>query len=105
VYDVLRALDCLIANGATSIRLAGRGVGSLIAAFAGAIHPSAPPVRLYDYLPSYRTLLEDPLACWPLSSLAYRALHELDLPNVYRMLEYESRLELESPWDARMRPA
>jgi hypothetical protein len=105
VYDLLRALDCLMANGSTSIRLIGRGVGSVIVAFAGALHPSSPSVHLQDYLPTYRTLLEDPLACWPLSSLAYGALHEVDLPNVYHMLEHESRLELGRPWDARMRPA
>ena len=52
--DMLRTLDLLQHAGAGPIRLIGRGCGSVVAAFAGLLHPSQPAVELFHYLPSYR---------------------------------------------------
>ena len=102
VFDVLRCIDFLIAKDAGEIELLGRGLGSTIAAFAALLHPSRLRVKLLDYLPSFHLLTQDPLACWPLSSLPCAVLQHFDLPDVHAALG--SRIELERPWNARMEP-
>jgi hypothetical protein len=102
VFDILRALSFLCSGGATAIELVGRGLGAVLAAFAGLLHESRPNVRLLDYLPSFALLAEDSLANWPLSSLPRGVLRHFDLPDVYRALD--GRLELGSPWGARLDP-
>lgn len=102
VHDLLRALDFLAAEGAVPICIVGRGLGSLLAAFAGLLHPCRPRVRLIDYLPSFDLLCRDPLANWPLSSLPRGVLRSFDLPDVYRALG--KRLELKKPAGSRLDP-
>jgi pimeloyl-ACP methyl ester carboxylesterase len=97
VHDVLCSIDFLLENGAEEVRLAGRGLGSITAAFAALIHPERPRVRLLDYLPSYESLIRDDLARWPLSTLLRGVLRHFDLPDVYRALQ--GRLTRERPWD------
>lgn len=100
VLDVVRSLDFLADKGATEITLMGRGLGSVIVAFAAILEPAIAQVRLLNYLPSFRSLTEDPLAVWPLSSLPRGVLRTFDLPDLYAALE--DRLELSAPWNARM---
>ncbi len=102
VYDVLRALDLLYAEGATEIELAGRGLGSVTAAFAALLHPRRPRVRLWHYLPAYRMLADAQYYTWPLSVMPRGVLRHFDLPDVYRALG--RRLRKSAPWDVRMRP-
>ena len=102
VHDVLRALDLLYAEGATEIELAGRGLGSVTAAFAALLHPRQPRVRLYDYLPSFQMLVDAQYFTWPLSAMPRGVLRHFDLPDVYRALG--RRLRKSAPWDACMRP-
>jgi cephalosporin-C deacetylase-like acetyl esterase len=103
VFDVMRTMDFLYANGAPEIELAGRGMGSVIMAFAALLHKRkpAPKVRLINYLPSYRLLAETPVYKWPLSAMPRGILKYFDLPDVYRALG--KRLTLEAPFDAMMR--
>ena len=96
VQDVLSVIDCL--EDAASIEIVGRGVGSVIAAFAALLHPAVGDITLLHYLPSYSMLLEDPLANWPLSSLLRGVLRHFDLPDVYQSLR--KRLHLRNPWGA-----
>lgn len=98
VFDVMRSLDFLYAQGAKRIRLTGRGVGAVTAAFAGLLHPARPDVVLLDYLPSYDFLMAADIARWPLSSLLRGVLRHFDLPDVHRALG--KRLTLGKPWDA-----
>jgi len=102
VFDVLRVVDFLLANGADSVRLMGRGLGSVICAFVALLHPSQPRVKLIHYLPDYQSIIDTPLHAWPLSSLLRGCLRQFDLPDVYRALG--KRLTKSEPWDARMRP-
>ncbi len=102
VFDLLRAIDFLLSHNAGDIELIGRGLGSVITAFAALLHPSRPTVRLFHYLPSFTMLTEDPPACWPLSSLPRGILRYCDLPDIYTALG--SRLTMDEPWDARMQP-
>lgn len=103
VHDLLCALDFLVAEGAGRVQIVGRGLGSVLAAFAGLLHPSRPAVRLLDWLPSFDLLCRDPLANWPLSSLPRGALRSFDLPDVYRALG--GRLVLGKPAGSRLDPA
>jgi len=102
VFDVLCTIDFLLDNGATEIRLMGRGLGSVTAAFAALLHPSEPRVRLMHYLPSYELIAKSPRFTWPLSSLLRGCLMHFDLPDVYRVLG--RRLVKTQPWDAKMKP-
>jgi len=103
VFDVLRAIDLLLAGGASEVRLVGRGMGAVTAAFAALLHPSEPRVKLLHYLPSYELIATSPRFSWPLSSLVRGCLEHFDLPDVYRALG--RRLVKTQPWDERMRPA
>jgi len=103
VHDLMRALDFLAAGGAQRVELVGRGLGSVIAAFAGLLHPCRPRVLLLDYLPSFDALCRDTLANWPLSSLPRGVLRFFDLPDVYRALG--RRLTLRRPAPSRLDPA
>lgn len=103
VFDLLRTMDLLYAEGAAEMELAGRGMGSVIVAFAALLHKSKPKVRLLGYLPSYQTILDSPRAKWPLSSMLRGVLRHFDLPDVYR--ELGPRLKKSSPWNADMIPS
>ena len=98
VNDLLCALDFLVAGRAERVELVGRGLGSVLAAFAGLLHPCRPKVRLLEYLASFDLLCRNPLANWPLSSLPRGVLRAFDLPDVYRALG--RRLELGKPAEA-----
>jgi hypothetical protein len=93
-------MDFLCGGGAKRITLMGRGLGSVLAAFAGFLHPSRPSVHLESYLPSFDLLCRDPLANWPLSSLPRGVLRYFDLPDVYRALG--KRLRLGKPAGSRL---
>lgn len=102
VHDVCRTLDFLLAGGARDLRLIGRGMGAVIVAFVGLLHPSKPRVEIFNYLPSYQMLAESPIYKWPLSSLLRGVLLHFDLPDVYRSLG--KRLKKTAPWNAMMQP-
>jgi hypothetical protein len=92
----------LVTGGAERVEIVGRGLGSVLAAFAGFLHPSRPRVRLLDYLPSFDLLCRDPLANWPLSTLPRGVLRAFDLPDVYHALG--KRLALGKPAGSRLDP-
>jgi hypothetical protein len=101
VFDLLAVMDLLRAKGARRIDLLGRGLGSVLVAFAALLHPCRPKARIFDYLPSYELLATTPIATWPLSSLLRGVLLHFDLPDVYKALG--KRLTKERAWDAKMR--
>jgi len=102
VFDVMRMMDLLLAEGATEVRLLGRGLGSVIVTFAGLLHDTQPRVKLMHYLPSFELVATTPLSSWPLSSLLRGCLCHFDLPDIYRALG--KRLSKTMPWNAHMRP-
>ena len=102
VYDVLATLDLLQAQGVQKVHLIGRGLGSLLATYAGLLHPLVKQVTLKHALRSYRELTQSPLVDWPLSFLPHGVLRRFDLPDCYRALRAK-RLRMLAPWDARMR--
>jgi dienelactone hydrolase len=103
VYDVLCTMDFLLGNGAGKIRLAGRGLGSVIAAFAALLHKSKPDVTIWNYLEDFHSLTQVPIFGWPFSSMARGILKEFDLPDIYRVLG--GRLKKQAPWNEKMKGA
>ncbi len=101
VFDVLRSLDWLYANGSKNITLHGRGINSITVAFAALIHKNKPKVKLHNYLTSYQSLCDSPQFTWPCSSLLRGVLKHFDLPDVYKALG--KRLELSQPWNQFMK--
>lgn len=102
VFDILQVFDVLLDDGATRVDLLGRGMGSIIVAFAALLHPTQPRVKIFNYLPSYDLIAQTPVHKWPLSSMPRGVLKYFDLPDVYRALG--RRLTKAKPWDAKMRP-
>ncbi len=108
VHDVLAALDLMQAQGVRRVHLYGRGLGAVLAAFAGCLHPLVKQVTLKHALLSYHELTQTPVQSWPLSAMVSGALHAFDLPDCLRLLAAKKSLKLIAPWDSQMeewRPA
>lgn len=102
VFDVLRTLDLLQAEGAAKIDLVGRGQGAIIAAFAALLHEGLASVTLHNAPLSYHAMTQVPLVAWPVAGFPRGVLQHFDLPDVYRALG--RRLKLVQPWDVQMQP-
>jgi len=84
--DVLRVLDWLGSIGHKEVHLAGRGLGSLPAAFAAVLSDRVTQVTLKRAPSSYSLIAESKDYDWPLSALLPGALEAFDLPDCYRVL-------------------
>ena len=102
--DVLRVIDWLRSFGHAEIHLAGRGWGSLPAAFAALLAPGITTITLKNAPTSYSDLAETEHYNWPLSCLLPDALKSFDLPDVYEALKPRGLRQIE-PWDAAGQPA
>ena len=100
VFDVLRVLSLLKAEGASVIRLHGRGQGALLASYAAMLCDDVTSVTLYDAPESYREWLDAKLCDWPAANIPRGVLKAFDLPDLYRALG--NRLEIRSYWNAFM---
>ena len=103
VYDALRTLDLLAAEGASRIHLYGRGQGALIALFVAVLDDRVTTVTLKNAPASYAEWIEAPLAAWPAANMLPNALASFDLPDCLRVLG--DRVTLLEPWDVQMQPA
>jgi dienelactone hydrolase len=102
IHDVLAALDLVEAHGARRVHLVGRGLGAILAAFAGTLHPLVKRITLRNALLSYHELTQTDVYDWPASMLPWEVLTHFDLPDIYRSLR-RKHLSIEKPWDARMK--
>jgi len=102
VFDVLRTMDLLVSLGAREIRLTGRGQGSLLALFAGLLHPKAGRVALANAPRSYAEWMRSPLVAWPAANFLRGALRHFDLDDCRRALG--RRLREVEPWGPDMKP-
>jgi pimeloyl-ACP methyl ester carboxylesterase len=96
VLDVLRTIDLLVHLGARRVDLYGRGLGSLLALFAGCLHPAVSRVTLKNSLLSYKDLVRAPSTPWPPSAVVRGLLTRLDLPDLRRFLG--KRVSDRDPW-------
>jgi len=100
VYDVLRVLDLLAEEGATSVDLHGRGQGAILAAFAGLLHPVVASVTLQNGPGSFLEWTQTPYVAWPAANMVYGLLGECDLPDVLHVLG--DRVTVANPWGPEM---
>lgn len=102
VFDVLRTLELLCAEGAERIHLYGRGQGALLALFAGILHPQVDRIALHNAPLAYRDWTRAPLVAWPAANVLRGVLRHLDLPDLMRLVA--NRLTLSEPWGPDMKP-
>jgi len=102
VHDVLSVVALLRAEGASKVRLYGRGQGAIIALFAGLIDGKMASVSLVNAPLSYGAMTRQPLVAWPAACFAPGVLHHFDLPECYRALG--AKVELIQPWGPDMKP-
>ncbi|MFA7230435.1 MAG: acetylxylan esterase [Victivallaceae bacterium] len=99
VRDVLAAVALLKAKGYKHIQLAGKGIGSLVAAFAAVICPDINQIRLLNAPISYQhSMIAKGITRWPLSHMIPDSLKTFDLPDVYRILA-ERDFGIINPWN------
>ncbi|NLZ62236.1 MAG: hypothetical protein GX902_00370 [Lentisphaerae bacterium] len=103
VYDVLRVIDLLTAEGASTITLHGRGQGAILALFTALLHENVAKVYLIDAPTSYQEWIDDPLSRWPAASHLKGVLEFFDLPDLEAALG--ERLTVISRWNALRQPA
>jgi hypothetical protein len=94
VYDLLRVLDWLVAQGHREVHLAAKGWGALAAAFAAVLHAGVTQVTLKEGLTSYTAIAESEDYNWPLSALVPGILVHCDLTDCYRELARTKKLQL-----------
>lgn len=102
VHDVLATLDLLASRGTQNVHLTGRGLGGVIGAFAGVLHPLVTQVTLKNSPRSFHEMTQTPVQRWPLSSLPWGILKATDLPEIFELLKKTKKLKFVSPWNAQM---
>jgi dienelactone hydrolase len=102
VFDVLRTLDLLKAEGAKTIHLYGRGQGALLAMFVALLRDEVATVTLKNGPQSYREWTQAPLVMWPAANFLRGALKVFDLPDILR--ELGGRVTVIEPWGPNMQP-
>ncbi len=100
VFDVLRTMQLLKAEGATKIHLSGRGQGAIIAAFAGMLDDAVVDVTLADTPKSFQEWTDYAVPSWPSAMMPGAVLKSFDLPDLYKA--YGDRLTIVSNWNAQM---
>jgi len=99
VFDVLRVLDWIAAQGHVEVHLAARGWGAVPATFAALLSEHVSQVTLKNALTSYGEVAESEDYRWPLSCFLPGVLKSFDLPDCYRALAAKQLRQIE-PWGA-----
>lgn len=102
VFDVFRTLDLLLAEGAGTIHLYGRGQGAVLALYVALLRDEVATVTLKNGPQSYREWTRAPLVQWPAANFLRGALKVFDLPDLLR--ELGGRARVIEPWGPDMRP-
>lgn len=101
IYDVLSLILLLKKKGYKEINLAGRGLGSIVAAFAGFVSDDINEITLINALLSYHECTQTTICKWPVSHFVYNVLNYFDLPDIYKNLSNKN-LKITDPWNCRM---
>ncbi|MEO6847758.1 MAG: acetylxylan esterase [Chthoniobacterales bacterium] len=102
VHDVLAVIDLLVAEGAQSIHLYGRGQGALIALFVAVLHPKVKFTTLKNGPTSYQEWTSALLLKWPCANVVRNFLKKMDLPDCVKALG--SNVKIVEPWGPDMQP-
>lgn len=104
VYDLMRTLDLLASLGGRDLHLTGEGMGGIVAAIVGGLHPAVGRVTLKRVPRSFHEMTQVPIQRRPLSISPLNGLPYFDLPDCYRVLRQNRNLRIIEPWDAGMQP-
>lgn len=102
VFDVLRTMDLLVAEGAGKVNLVGRGQGAVLATYAGLLHDNSGSVTLKNGPVSYQEWTQTPIVKWPFANLPTGCLKHFDLSDCIRA--QGKRVSLVQPWGPEMKP-
>ena len=87
VYDVLRTLDLLVAEGAKKIHLHGMGMGSLLALYAALLHDNVVSVEEKNGWETYESWITSKVIDLPSSSVVRGVLNHFDLPDLRKAVQ------------------
>ncbi|MBP5640445.1 MAG: prolyl oligopeptidase family serine peptidase [Victivallales bacterium] len=82
VYDVLRTLDLLVAEGAKTIHLHGLGMGALLALYSALLHDNVMSVEEHSSWETYESWITSSVIDLPSSSVVRGVLNHFDLPDL-----------------------
>lgn len=99
VFDALRVLEWIVAQGHSEVHLVGKGWGALVATFAALLSDSVVQVTLKHALQSFATVAETEDYRWPYAMLLPSVLLHFDLPDCYKALGQRDLKQIE-PWGA-----
>lgn len=92
VFDLLQTCAFLRQEGASSVRLVGRGNGALLALFAAVLDESLKEVELHEALPSYESVARCVKTNLPASFCLRGVLQHFDLPDLYQAFSRRIRV-------------
>lgn len=96
VFDILRLVDWLKAQGHEEIHLAARGWGTIPATLAALLDERVGRVTLKRALRSYAEVAEADDYNWPLSAFLFDVLKTFDLPDCYTALAAKGLRQIEA---------
>ena len=102
VHDVLCAQQLLHSEGASELRLWGRGQGAVLALFAALLDSRVGHVTLQNGPRSFQEWAQMPLVAWPAANFARDVLRHLDIPDCLEALG--GRVTVLEPWGPLMQP-
>lgn len=102
VFDALRTMDLLVAEGAKKIHLYGRGQGAILALYAGVLHDKVASVTLKNGPLSYQAWTQTPLVDWPVANVPRGVLQVFDLPDLIKSLG--QKVQIVQPWGPNLKP-
>ena len=94
VFDTLRAIEFVKANGVKHLHLAARGLGCFPAIFAALLSEKVESLTLYDAPDSYLNMAKKRITRWPQSCMLPGILTFTDLPELYEALRSEKELNI-----------
>lgn len=100
VFDILRVLEWLGAQGHREVHLAGKGWGALAATFAAVLSKTVVQVTLKNALRSFAEVAETEDYRCPYSALLPGVLLHFDLPDCYKSLASQGLKQID-PWGAK----
>ena len=100
VFDVLRVLEWLGAQGHSEVHLVGKGWGALAATFAALLSKNVVQATLKNALRSFAEVAETEDYRWPYAALLPGVLLHFDLPDCYKLLAQQQLRQIE-PWGAK----
>ncbi len=99
VFDVMRVVQMLAADGHRDIHLAGKGWGALPALFAALLSAEVSQLTLKNALSSFTDIAISADYKWPCATMPRDVLRHFDIPDVIAALS-DKKTRLIDPWSA-----